>query len=442
LRYHIFQIDNKYCLVDGESADIYSVPQGIAEKVMKNNFDINKLEEYITKRSTLVEETRIEKNKKCHRLTINITNQCNLACRYCYANCGDYKQDSLPEIERRSVENAIRQTIELYPEGINLIQLFGGEPLLAGRKLEKIINIIKAVCEEKAVQVPMFGMVTNGTLIDDETAKFLVNNLVSITISLDGSEVVNDFNRRFPGENGQGVYQKVKEAVRLLRKHKTDFFIKCECTVTAENIRDYIQNGKQDNLYHAIFNDIGFNSCLCNPVFGNDNPEISLDKIDLDIVSEYFDSFICGQIHDEEGKLKDIRDIYRIIQVLRKKTSPKNQCGANNTDLAVDVMGNLYPCFMFIGEEKYKIANVNDCDLKEITKRYSEIMDELELANNNVTCNDCWAKRFCSTTCGNCIGARHLANGTIKAPIERNCQIGKRILERFLWEAVRFQTSK
>ena len=40
-------------------------------------------------------------------------------------------------------------------------------------------------------------------------------------------------------------YQKVKNAVKLLKKYKRDFHVKCEATVTAANIRDYIENGKK-----------------------------------------------------------------------------------------------------------------------------------------------------------------------------------------------------
>lgn len=439
---HVFQIEGKYCLVDGESAEIYSLSEKAAKKIIDNDIDIREINEYFKKHSGTAGYIYEAKKRKCHRLTVNITNKCNLACRYCYANCGDYKQDCLPEIETETVKNAVRKAAVLYPEGIEVIQLFGGEPLLAKKNLEDIIGAVRNVCEEERIPVPMFGMVTNGTLIDDETAKFVVKNLASITISLDGKEAVNDFNRKYPGDDGSGVYQRVKQAVKLLKSHDKNFYVKCECTVTARNISDYIQSGKKDNLYHAMYEDIGFDGCLCNPVFGCEDAGISLENIDIDIISEYFDSFICREIYDDEGKLKDIGDLYRIIQVLRKKTTATAQCGANSNDLSVDVAGNMYPCFMFIGEERYKITNVNDDDSSEMRRRYREIMGELEQANSNETCNACWAKRFCSASCGNCIGARYLANGTVKSPVERSCEIGKRILERFLWEAMRYRESK
>lgn len=441
VRYHIFQIEESYCVVDVMTADVFVVTADVAEKLYKLMEEENNIEEMDI---NSIEDNEKESARRCHRLTLNITSKCNLACRYCYANCGDYKQSNSEQFEMTlmTVENAVRKTIVLYPEGIQMIQIFGGEPLMAKRHLKDIIEVIKTVCIEEGVEIPMFGMVSNGTLIDEETAEFLVNNLCSITISLDGKETVNDFNRRFPGENGYGVYRRVKDAVKLLKKYDKNFRVKCECTVTAANIRDYLENGKKDNLFYAIYEDIGFDSCLCNPVFGSDDEEISLETLDFDVIAEYFDDFLCQQIHDEEGKLKEVTDLYRISKILLKKQSLKRQCGANKSDLAVDIKGDMYPCFMFIGADEYTLGNVNEATDIEMKEKYERVLSSLENANDNSECKKCWAQRFCSAGCGNCIGARYLANGSVKKPIKQNCEIGKKQLERFIWEAVRYQKEK
>ena len=83
---------------------------------------------------------------------------------------------------------------------------------------------------------------------------------------------------------------------------------------------------------------------------------------------------------------------------------------------------------MFIGNEEFKIGNIND-SIEKISERNRIIRQYLVQANNNETCNQCWVKPICGKSYGHCIGARYLVNCNISKPVEDFCNISKGVLE-------------
>ena len=98
----------------------------------------------------------------------------------------------------------------------------GGEPLVRKKDIIKLCEM-RPDCE--------FLSFTNGTLIDEEFCQEMlrVKNFVP-AISLEGFEEAND------GRRGQGVYQKVKNAMSLLKQHKLPFGI--STCYTSKNVDD------------------------------------------------------------------------------------------------------------------------------------------------------------------------------------------------------------
>src|SRR3989344_8123837 len=89
----------------------------------------------------------------------HITNKCNLRCKHCYADAGDKLKNEL------SLEEIKKTIDDLHDLGTQYIILSGGEPLI-----HKNFFDILGHCNEKK----MHSMITsNGTLLDDKTAKKL-----------------------------------------------------------------------------------------------------------------------------------------------------------------------------------------------------------------------------------------------------------------------------
>jgi len=117
----------------------------------------------------------------------NITRQCNLKCRHCYAQA----QWKKPKGELTTQQGKVLLD-DLSAFGVPVILFSGGEPVLRPDLQE---------LAEYAVTKGMRAVIsTNGTLISGELAKTLKDiGLSYVGISLDGLEAVND---RFRGVSG------------------------------------------------------------------------------------------------------------------------------------------------------------------------------------------------------------------------------------------------
>lgn len=132
------------------------------------------------------------------------TSSCNLKCKGCWSAEYDRKLN-LTLDEMRSI---VRQGKEI---GTHLYLLTGGEPLVRKK------DIIQLARENPDC---MFLAFTNGTLVDEQFTKDLreVGNF-ALAISIEGD--VDTTNAR----RGNGVYQKARKAMELLKREKCLFGI-------------------------------------------------------------------------------------------------------------------------------------------------------------------------------------------------------------------------
>ncbi len=132
------------------------------------------------------------------------TSACNLHCTGCWAaEYGDRLNLTFEEID-----DIIRQGKEL---GVYLYIYTGGEPLVRKKDLT-------ALCEKHPDCI--FLCFTNGTLIDEDFAREIkrVRNFVP-AVSLEGFAQSTDARR------GEGTFERVMNALRILRRNKLPFGI-------------------------------------------------------------------------------------------------------------------------------------------------------------------------------------------------------------------------
>ena len=111
-------------------------------------------------------------------LTLHLTADCNLRCRYCYeTHCRDHM-----------TWDTAKKAMDLvfsYGHKTNGFSLFGGEPLLERDLAEKTCRYAKAQAQQRGVGV-RFKMTTNGTLLDEDFLKFANDHNLEIALSHDG----------------------------------------------------------------------------------------------------------------------------------------------------------------------------------------------------------------------------------------------------------------
>lgn len=136
-------------------------------------------------------------------LCLHIAHDCNLACRYCFAEEGEYHgRRALMsfEVGKKALDFLIansgsRRNLE--------VDFFGGEPLM---NWQVVKDLVKYGREQEKLHNKKFRftLTTNGVLLDDEVMEFCNREMSNVVLSVDGRKEVHDYMRPF--RKGAGSY--------------------------------------------------------------------------------------------------------------------------------------------------------------------------------------------------------------------------------------------
>lgn len=338
-------------------------------------------------------------------LCIHIAHDCNLRCKYCFADTGGFgaKREC---INIHTAKKAVDFLIERSENRRNLeIDFFGGEPLLAFDVVKQTVEYARGL-EQKHGKRFRFTLTTNGVLLDDDMLEFINAEMSNVVLSLDGRRKVNDALR--PAINGRGSYDIiVPKFQRLTASRKGDYFIRG--TFTAKNL-DF----SKDILHIA---ELGFRNISVEPVVLDETHELAIKEEHLPEIFKEYD-----KLTEILAQRRDINFFHFNVDLEGGPCVYKRLrgCGAGGEYAAVTPDGSLYPCHQFAGREEFKMGSVFDDSFTPNT----------ELTVNHIKsregCSDCWAKYFCG---GGCAAANLNTNGNINAPYKIGCEMQKKRLE-------------
>jgi len=170
---------------------------------------------------------------KLEKLRISLTTRCNLNCIKC-----DIPKMKKVELDTNQIKNAIKDASKL---GAKSISLTGGEPTVR----EDIFDIIR-YASKKNMEV---GMVTNGTLVDENFAIELAKSgLDHINVSLDGLKEKDEKIR------GKGNFEKTVNAIKHLNGRISSISI--ETVILKENylyLTDVLKLASNLNIKNISF---------------------------------------------------------------------------------------------------------------------------------------------------------------------------------------------
>ncbi len=130
----------------------------------------------------------MEEQYPLYSLLIEVTKKCNAACDQCGSRCDIHSEELLSKEQILAALRDIRDHLGTY----TMLNITGGEPLLR-RDLFELMGEASAMGFE-------WGMVTNGSLITDDTiAEMKKSGMKTITVSVDGLRETHDSLRHLPG---------------------------------------------------------------------------------------------------------------------------------------------------------------------------------------------------------------------------------------------------
>ncbi|WP_202193065.1 radical SAM/SPASM domain-containing protein [Roseburia faecis] len=351
--------------------------------------------------------------KQLDRLIINISNDCNMRCKYCYANQGTYGQEQ-NMISSEFLKKTLDTFFSIF-ESIGLIQLFGGEPTM---NIEAIENAGKYLKEHN--YTTQLGLVTNASLITDKFIELVRKYDIKVTVSVDVKKV-HDSLRPFPKDTPS--WELIKNNIHKLQCN-TSQPSQIEFTYTGVHEKENISICQVLEELKAEYGDIPVHIA---PVCTTDI------KYKLQTRNSFIQSVKTIYKEKESGNYLSYSTLKAYELALKHKIPFDYFCGAGISTLAVSTRGDIYPCFYFIDNEKFKIGNVFESKDKiqnQIIEKRNLLYDRPKKKTEK--CKNC----FVRTVCTGCLGDNYTKTGDPFIPGADHCEMTKKMIEEILKQAI------
>ena len=344
---------------------------------------------------------------------LNIIHACNLRCKYCFADEGEYnghKGKMSLETAKKAIDYVVKRS---GPRKNIEIDLFGGEPTMMMDTIKEIIAYAREN-EAKWNKRIRFTMTTNATLLTDEMMDYMDKELENIILSIDGRKEVNDKVRiRF---DGKGSYDQILPNIKKMvaKRDKTKAHT-VRGTFTRENL-DFYEDVK-------MMVDEGFREISIEPVVLEDGHPLASRKEDLPKIFESYDK-LYDELVQKKAEGKEFNFYHFKVDLnggpcVYKRISG---CGAGFEYVAITPQGEVYPCHQFVGKEEYKLGSIYDDSYN------ADLGMSFKKAHiyNKPKCRNCWARFYCS---GGCQANNIAFNNDINNPYDIGCQMQKKRIE-------------
>ena len=345
-------------------------------------------------------------------LCLHIAHDCNLACKYCFAEEGEYHgRRALMSFEVG--KKALDFLVANSGNRVNLeVDFFGGEPLMNFDVVKQLVAYGRSL-EEPNNKKFRFTLTTNGVLLNQDVIDFANKEMANVVLSIDGRKEVHDYMR--PHRGGQGSYDEIVPKFKTVAESRKQMDYYVRGTFTHHNL-DF----SEDVLHLA---DLGFKQISVEPVVADEKEAYAITEADIPYIKEQYDKLAQEMIQrSKEGKGFNFFHFMIDLEGGPCVAKRLSGCGSGTEYLAVTPWGDFYPCHQFVGQEEFLMGNVDDGIVN------TEIRDTFKGCNvyAKEKCKDCFAKFYCS---GGCAANSYNFHGHINDAYEIGCELQRKRIE-------------
>ena len=345
-------------------------------------------------------------------LCLHIAHDCNLACRYCFAEEGEYhgrRAIMSYEVGKKALDFLVANSgNRTNLEG----DFFGGEPLMNWEVVKQLVAYGRSLEEEHHKKF-RFTITTNGVLLNDEILEFVNKEMGNMVLSIDGRKEVHD--RMRPHRGGQGSYDEIVPKFKKAAESRGQMNYYVRGTYT-----HYNTDFAKDVLHLA---DLGFKQISVEPVVAPETEDYAIREEDLPQLLAQYDELAEEMIkRRKEGNGFNFFHFMIDLEGGPCVAKRLSGCGSGTEYLAVTPWGDLYPCHQFVGNEDFLMGNVDEGVLR------TDIRDEFKQCNvyAKEKCKDCFAKFYCS---GGCAANSYNFTGNVNGSYDIGCELQRKRIE-------------
>lgn len=355
------------------------------------------------------------------QVILELTEQCNLRCRYCIYN--EHNPSYRSFSKKRMSWDVAKRAVEYARDNSSkeiAVTFYGGEPLVEFELMKQVIEYSKEIMPDKELS---YSFSTNMTLVTKEIAEYVASvEGMSVLCSLDGPEDIHNAYRIM--RNDEGSYSKAIRGLKYLVDAFGDRAKECIIINTVvcppyskeqlTAIKDFFES--LDWLPAEVVKKCSYvedgslrEEDICMTYAGDGQYSGSLyDDFRFDPIS----GWALDEVLDENDKIGYAEGLGRdqLIRVHNRRQNDKPAayirrngcCTPGNRRVYIKTDGTFSLCEK-IGNCP-DIGNVFDgANAEKIRKKYIEEYEEKSIHQ----CNNCWAMNLCAI----CYAACYDENG-------------------------------
>lgn len=336
------------------------------------------------------------RKKEIDNISVLVTERCNLFCTHCAAN--SKKMNEIRDVSTKDMLQTLNKVIECNPKSITIS---GGEPLVRKDFKELVSYIVK---KNSTIDI---DLMTNATLITEDSAKFIAENVDVVDISMDGYDEKSCSLIR-----GKGVFNKIIAGIKLLQKYNVEKI--------ALSMVDVHNSPYEQRLFKKLCSDLEVTPVI-RVLSASGRAKNNL---------KYLESETKRMDIDCAEDVAVFPPKYEMEKMLKACT-----CTAGNRCFTIQSNGDIVPCDAF-SCENIVIGNIKNIE------NLSEFIQSEEYINNvglgtfldyspygDVICGECPVRHFC-LSCPFQVYDFIKNRGTF----EQYCKARKQYFYEMIWE--------
>ena len=322
-------------------------------------------------------------------IVVNITTNCNLRCRYCFADCGSFEgEDMLPEVMDATIDNMLSM-----PEvKIITFEFQGGEASVNVPGIREFIEKCEKV-KDNYNKLVKYRTVINCYEVSDDLIDLIKEYNIETGVSLDGPKKMTDISRI--DTKGEGAYDKIEAGIKKIREAGI-YIDGAVCTLGQHNVHypkeiikffDEIGISFKPRPVNILGRGVGSELQTLPGEWAKCFSEMHALSKGLDI--ENFSVHIF-----EENVYTPIRDYICM----------RYPCGAAREIISVNPNGEVFPCDGFKGQDEFIMGNVLNEKITDMIKKPKFAEMRNRTANEIEKCSKCMFRGMCCSCCYSAYG--------------------------------------